>query len=187
MSITLVGVRPDGCGPHGRFSRTDLTRLTRDVHRRKMLRPVNIHPVISASHFRVVFKRHECHTTLVTRLARVPTIVLRISSRATTRVTIARGLRHGSIAPVRRTGTCRGLVRDNHCSIRSLTIRFNGGRGCVHAHLGFMSLVPRVTRLLRGSRVAVDMTDRVYQCNASVRGRICCGRLGSDSDVLCSY
>lgn len=176
--ISITGVRPDGCGPHGHFSRANLSRLTRDVGRRNMLRPVAIHPVTSASHCRVIFNRHECHTSIVTNLRRIPTVVSRLSSRRTRRVTIARGLRHGSIAPARRTGTCGRLVSDKERAMRALSILFNGDRGCVHAQLGFSALVPRLTRLLSTSIVAVDITSRVYQCKRSIRHRICRGCLG---------
>lgn len=155
--IGVGSVHPGPCRPHGIFRGRTVRRLGRSVLRRKVLRPVVIHGDVG--NCRVMIKRHHCQTTGRTGLREIPIIVQRLGRRRVVRLTILRGLRHRSLAPVRRTTTCRLLVRGLGIARRRLTGHLKGDEPRVTGRVHLLSLPPGVRNLVSSKGVSVNRNE----------------------------
>lgn len=175
--MTVGGLRPFCGRPFGIVSGTRVSSLILDVGRRNVLAPVVIEPLRGAdSRFRVVSKRHQCHTTRLLKRGRIRIDIHCMGHSRTTMVLISDGLRQDEVLPDRGTFTCGlGLRTLGHRKGEdSLALsRFTAGlsatstinRGtkrdhsaiCECVHLA--GLVPRLLRLVsrRGVTFSIKM------------------------------
>lgn len=158
IRLGLSSVESGPCRPHGAFSRADLSRLSSSVEGRNIFRPVVIHRS-GISKCRVVTKRHHCHTSGVTGEAAVPTVIHSLGRRRVVRVTILRGLRERSLAPLRRTRTCGALVRGLGLARTRISRHLKGSHPCVTGCLHLLDLPGTIGSFLRGNDLSVKRTE----------------------------
>lgn len=155
--VPLSRVHPGPCRPQGAFSSSALQRLTSSVVLGNIVRPIVLHRS-DIGNCRVVTNRHHIHTSHLTNGAAVPTVIHRFSRATVVRITVLRGLRQRSLAPLRRTRNCRALVGGLGLARISITRQLNGDHPCVTGRLHLLGLPRSIGKVLRRKLVSVKRT-----------------------------
>lgn len=162
--VRLATVQPGPCRPQHAFSRTTLRRLTTSVGRSNIFRPVVLQrPSPSLGHCRIVTNRQHFQTSGLTNGAAVPTVMQAVDSSRVVRITILRGLRHRSLAPLRRTRTCRSLVSHLRLARTRITRGLNGDQPCVTGCLQLLKLPRPIGSVLRSRHLSVKRTHALLK------------------------
>lgn len=159
--LLVGGVTTGPCRPHYGFSRRGLRRLTTSVGRFNIIRPMIIHG--GNEDCRLITNRHHLHTTNLTKLAGIPTVIGSCSSTGVVRVTLVRGVRHRSLGPVRRTRNLHHLVRRFGLARRRATRGMNHDHDTIAGVLHLLGLPRRMRGRVVGNILAVNRTGRLLK------------------------
>ncbi len=158
-------ILPGPTRPHGRFPLRKLIRLTRDVDRGKVLRPLAM--AFARKGPILVTKRQQLHTTHVTNLQRMPYIRVAISRRAERILTLIRGLRQRSVGYFRITSNVGQLVASYRLARYRITAQLNCSRSTITGGLHLLHLTPRRQRVLLTTNLARHRTHTLLQLSAT--------------------
>lgn len=167
-ALSVGSVRPGHNRPEGAFDRRSLSRLTSDVERRKILRPL-LMELVPSNDCHLITNRHHFHTTELTKLCRIPIAIHRVASRRRDIFTLVRGLRHRSLGTMRRTRNVGALVSAFNFARRRTTRGLKGSHATIAGSLELLGLPSDINSLLGSNGVSVNRTETLLTIRSRTR------------------
>lgn len=159
MRVPARQLLPGPCRPHGRFDDRRVLKLTSSVRRGNILRPLLTQQVGGDSCCRLVTKRQQLQTSVLTGLRAIPYVILSYSCRSDTIVSVLRGVRQTGLGFFRRTLTVTRLRRRFKLARRRVNGGLNGDRSTLSGGLHLLQLPTSIQCCVRGRKLARHRTQ----------------------------